>query len=94
MSKNHDIVANRIAKKFNVFYNAGRGPDIMKYPMVVEVVLSSEVEKGMKYLEDFEGPSYLAGVTSKAIEKARKTTKGTCIGVMDQYGKILKRSTR
>ena len=45
MSKNHDIVANRIAKKFNVFYNAGRGPDIMKYPMVVEVVLSSEVEK-------------------------------------------------
>lgn len=94
MSKMHDIVAKRIAKKFDVFYNAGRGPDIMKYPMVIEVVLSKDVEKGMNNLTDFEGPSYLAGVTSKAIEKARKVAKGTCIGVMDQNGKILKRSTR
>ena len=94
MSKIHDIVANRIAKKLNTSYNRGRGPDIYKYPTVVEVVLAHEVEKGMESIKMFEGPTYLAGATQLAIERTKKHAKGTSIGVMDQFGKILKRSTR
>ena len=94
MSKVHDIVANRIAKKLKTYYNPGRGPDIFKNPTVVEVVLAHEVAKKMQYIEAFEGPTYIAGATPLAIERAKKVTKGTGIGVMDQFGKILKQSTR
>ena len=94
MSKIHDIVANRIAKERDTYYNPGRGPDIFDYPTVVEVVMAHEVKKCMQYLKPFEGPTYLAGATPLAIERAKKATRGTSIGVMNQFGKILKRSTR
>ena len=37
---------------------------------------------------------YLAGVNQNAVEKALEATEGTTIGVMDNQGKIVKRSTR
>ena len=94
MSKIHDIVANRIAKKLKVFYNTGRGPDLVEYPRVVEVVLANEIEEGLRKINDFAGPTYLAGATQLAVERAKKATRGTSIGVMDPNGRILKRSTR
>ena len=94
MSKVHDMVANRIAKKLKTFYNAGRGPDILKYPTVVEVVLASGVEKGLQKVNGFQGPTFLAGATPLAVDRAKKVARGTGIGVMDQFGKIVKRSTR
>ena len=94
MSKSHDTVARRIGKKMNVFYNTGRGPDLHKYPKVVEVVMAHEVEKGIQEVKNFQGPTYIAGATKLAVERAKQATKGTSIGVMDQFGRIVKRSTR
>ena len=94
MSKVHDIVAKRIAKKFKTPYNAGYGPDIHKYPLVVEVVMAGGVEKGIQEIEDFDGPTYIAGATPLAVERAKTATRGTSIGVLDQLGRIVKRSTR
>ena len=39
-------------------------------------------------------PVYIAVATQLAIKKAITAVKGTNIGVMDQNGKIIKRSTR
>ena len=94
MPKVHDIVAHRIAKKLNTFYNVGYGPDIHKFPKVVEVVMAGEIEMGLQKVNHFEGPTYIAGATSLAVDRAKKATRGTSIGVMDQFGKIVKRSTR
>ena len=94
MAKSHDIVAKRIAENMNVFYNAGRGPDIHKYPKVVEVVMAHEVDKGIQKINGFQGPTYIAGATQLAVERAKKATRGTSIGVIDQLGRIVKRSTR
>ena len=94
MPKMHNIVAKRIAKKRNTFYNNGVGPDIFDYPTVVEVVMAHEVEKGFQKINGFDGPTYIAGATPLAVERAKKVTRGTSIGVMDQFGKIVKRSTR
>ena len=94
MSKAHDVVAHRIAKKLKTYYNAGRGPDVHKFPKVVEVVMAGGVEKGIQKVKGFEGPTYIAGATALAVERAKKATHRTSIGVMDQFGRIVKRSTR
>ena len=94
MPKAHDITAKRIAKKLNTFYNAGVGPDIHKYPTVIEVVMANEVEKVLQKLNGYQRPAFLAGATQLAVERAKQATKYTGIGVMDQFGKIVKRSTR
>ena len=94
MPKVHDIVAHKIAKKFNTYYNIGHGPDIHKFPMVVEVVMAGEIEKGLQTIKRFEGPAYIAGATALAVDRAKIATRGSNIGVMDQFGRIVKRSTR
>lgn len=94
MPKMHDIVANRIAKKRKTFYNFGAGPDIFDYPTMIEVVMAHEVEKGFQKMNGFEGPTYLAGATPLATERAQKLTRGTSIGVMNHLGNIVKRSSR
>ena len=90
----HDIVAKRIAEKMNVFYNAGRRPDVHKYPKIVEVVMAHEVDKGIQKINGFQGPTYIAGTTQLAVERAKKDSRGTSIGVMDQLCRIVKHLTR
>ena len=94
MSTLHDETAIRIAKKFQTFYNRGCGPDVFTDNIVVEVVLANSIKNAFKKLKGWQLPVYMAGSTKKATEKARIATKGTNIGVMDQNGKILKRSNR
>lgn len=93
-SKKHDDVAKKIAKKYKVDYNQGQGADIQSSRAVVEVETSSTAQDGLRQLQGYRKPVYIAGADKQAIEKALEVTKGTTIGVMDQNGNIIKRSAR
>jgi len=93
-SRSHDIAANRIAKKLGTEYNKGKGPDIKKPNMVVEVETDQTVKDGLRQLQGFRKSVYIAGSNQKAQNIVLKATKNTTVGVMDAWGKIVKRSSR
>lgn len=93
MSK-HDEVANQLAKKSGVEYNRGKGPDVNSSAKAIEVETVNTVREGLRQLQGFRKPVYIAGATKAAVEEALRHTAGTTVGVMDERGKILKRSTR
>jgi len=93
-NRSHDIAADRIARKLGTEYNRGKGPDIKKPNMVVEVETDQTVKDGLRQLQGFRKSVYIAGSNQKALNVALKTTKNTTVGVMDAWGKIVKRSSR
>jgi len=93
-SRSHDITANRIAKKLGTEYNKGKGPDIKKPKIVVEVETDQTVKEGLRQLQGFRKAVYIAGSTQKALNGAVKATQNTTVGVMDARGNIVKRSSR
>jgi len=93
-SRSHKTTANRIAGKFGVEYNDGEGVDIKSKHATVEVETSDTVAEAPGQLRGHRGPAYIAGSNQEAVEKALEVTKGTTIGVMDNQGNIVKRSTR
>ena len=93
-SKSHKTTSNKIAKKFNVDYNTGKGADIKTYEVAIEVETENTVSDGFRQLQGHKKPVYIAGTNKKAVDKAIEATKGTTVGVMDNQGKIIKKSTR
>ncbi len=93
-SRSHKITANRIAKKFKSEYNDGEGVDIKSQKATVEVETLETVSDAPSQLRGHRGPVYVAGTNKEAVEKALEVTKDTTIGVMDNQGKVIKRSTR
>ena len=93
-SRSHKTTSNRIAKKFGTEYNAGTGPDIKSSKATVEVETAETVSAAPAQLRGYKGPVYIAGTNQEAINKALEVTQGTTIGVMDNQGRIKKRSTR
>ena len=93
-TKSHKTTSNRIAKKYGVEYNDGKGVDIKSIRATVEVETPDTVNDALGQLRGHRGPVYIAGTNQEAVEKALETTKGTTVGVMDNQGKIVKRSTR
>ena len=93
-SQSHKTTANRIAKKMNTEYNAGKGVDIKSTNATIEVETSETVGDALGQLQGHRGPAYIAGTNKEAANKAMETTKGTTVGVMDNQGKIIKPSTR
>ena len=93
-SKSHKTTSNRIAKKFNTSYNNGKGVDIKSTQATVEVETPDTIGDAPGQLRGHRGPAYIAGTNKAAVEKALETTKGTTIGVMDNQGNIVKKSTR
>ena len=69
-------------------------PDINTSSQATEVETARTVEDAKRQLRGFKKPVYIAGADAEATKKALESTKGTTIGVRDQSGKILKRSTR
>ena len=47
-----------------------------------------------RQLQGHRKPVYVAGTTQEAVDKALKATQGTTIGVMNNRGKVVKKSTR
>ena len=92
--KSHKTAANRIASKLNTNYNNGEGVDIKSTRATVEVETPNTVSEAPRQLRGHRGPAYIAGTNQAAVDKALEVAEGTTIGVMDNQGKIIKRSTR
>ncbi len=93
-SKSHKTTANRIAEKYKTDYNTGKGADIKTSKIAVEVETENTVNDGFRQLRGHNKPVYIAGTNKAAVDKALEATKGTTVGVMDNQGKIVKKSTR
>lgn len=93
-SKSHRTTANRLANKYGTGYNTGKGADIKTSKIAVEVETPGTVNGGIKQLQGHKKPVYIAGTNQKAVEKALTKTMGTTVGVMDNQGNIIKKSTR
>ncbi|MBC8549420.1 MAG: hypothetical protein H8D23_07200 [Candidatus Brocadiales bacterium] len=93
-SRSHKVTSNRIANKYKTDYNTGKGVDIQKDNIAVEVEPPGTIKDGIRQLRGYKKPVYIAGTNQDAVEKALDATKGTTIGVMDNQGNIIKRSTR
>lgn len=94
MPSKHDIVANKIAKKEGVEYNKGKGPDIKTKDRGIEIESEGTIPDGLRQLQGFKKPVYIVGSTPKATKEALELTEGKTVGVMNEKGKIIKRSTR
>lgn len=93
-SRSHKTTANRIAQKLGADYNTGKGADIKTSKIAVEVETPESVAEGIQQLQGHKKPVYIAGTNQEAVEKALEASAGTTVGVMDNQGKIVKRSSR
>ena len=93
-SKSHKATASRLANKYGTTYNTGKGADVKAQKIAIEVETPGTVNGGLRQLQGHKKPVYIAGTNQSAVSKALKATKGTTIGVMDNQGKIIKKSTR
>lgn len=90
----HDITARRIANMKDVPYNRGPGPDIITPFEAIEVETVNTISDARRQLQGYRRSVYVAGADDLATQVALVYYNGTDIGVMDAFGKILKRSTR
>ena len=93
-NRSHKTAANRIAKKYGTEYNDGKGVDIKSKRATIEVETPGTVGEAPEQLRGHRGPVYIAGSNKEAVDKALEVTNGTTIGVMDNQGNIINRSTR
>jgi hypothetical protein len=93
-SRSHQVAANRIAEKYGTSYNDGKGVDIKSPRVTVEVETAETVAEAPAQLRGHRGPAYVAGANKEAVAAALDVTKAMTIGVMDNQGNIVKRSTR
>ena len=70
-SRSHLTTANRIAKKYGVEYNNGKGVDIQSGRATVEVETPGTVAGAARQLQGHRGPVYIAGSNQEAVEKAK-----------------------
>ena len=93
-SRSHRATANRIAKKHKTQYNEGKGADIQTPRIAAEVEPPESVADAMRQLRGYQKRVYIVGTNQEAVKKALEITEGTTVGVMDNQGNIVKRSTR
>ena len=94
MGAQHDRVARKTARQLQTDYNAGQGPDVITNNRVVEVETETTVTDAARQLQGFNRPVYVQGADAATTKKAAEHYKDTTIGVMDQNGNIVQRSTR
>ena len=90
----HDQTAEKLAKKEGTDYNRGPGPDIKAKQRAIEVETEATASDGLRQLQGFQKPVYIAGADAKATQAALEATEGTTVGVMNEKGKIVKSSSR
>lgn len=94
MSTMHDKTASRLAAKERVDYNRGQGPDVNSKRRAIEVETADTARDGLRQLQGFRKPVYIAGADAAATKAALDATQGTTVGVIDPRGNIVKRSNR
>ena len=90
----HNDTARRIAQRYRAEYNRKKGPDIVTDKVAIEVETAKTVSDGFRQLRGFRKPVYIAGATPQATDRALEKARDTTVGVMDQNGEILKKSSR
>ncbi len=93
-SRSHKTTAKRIAIKLNADYNNGKGVDVKANRATVEIETPDTVQDALGQLRGHKGRVYIAGTNQQAVNKALDVTQGTTVGVMDNQGNVVKRSTR
>lgn len=94
MPSKHDRVANKIAAREGADYNRGPGPDVVTRRRAIEIETKDTVTDGLRQLRGFRRPVFIAGADAEAVKAALDTARGTTVGVMDDKGNVLRRSTR
>jgi len=92
-NRSYKVTVNRLSKNLGTEPQE-EGVDIQTNNLAIEVEPERTINQGIRQLQGYKKPVYIAGVNTKAVEKALEATKGTTIGVMDNQGNIIKRSTR
>ena len=92
--RSHKTTANRLAALYSAENNRGPGADIQAEGITIEVETPETVADAGRQLSGHRGPVYVAGTNKKAVEQALDRYGDSTIGVMDNQGNIVKRSTR
>lgn len=90
----HDDAAQRLASKLGTEYNRGQGPDVQTKDQVTETETVNTIADAARQLSGFKKPVYVQGADAAATKKALERYGDTTIGVRNQQGRIVKRSTR
>lgn len=93
-SRSHKTAAKRLAGLYNAEYNPGPGADIKATGITIEVETPDTVADAGRQLKGHRGPVYVAGTNKEAVQQALDRYGDSTIGVMDNKGNIIKRSTR
>lgn len=94
-SKKHQRLANQLAVKLKAKYNPDKGVDIKTRDAAIEVEVKKEtLDHGISQLKRSRKPKKYLAVPAELTHEAIKKTKDTGIGVMNQSGKIMKRSRK
>lgn len=90
----HDVIAEKLAKKFGTKYKSHKGIDIVTKNRVIEVeTKKNSIPQGIDQVQNSSKARYLA-VNKINIKNALKAAKDTGIGVMSDTGKIIKKAGR
>ena len=93
-SRSHKTTANRLAALYNAEYNRGPGADIKASGITIEVETPETVAEAARQLRGHRGAVYVAGTNKDAVNRALERYGDSTIGIMDNRGNIIKRSTR
>ena len=94
-SQKHKRIAGQLADKLKTEYNPGKGVDIKTRDAAIEVEVSKEtLNHGISQLKRSRKPRKYLAVPEELTNEAIKKTRNTGIGVMNQSGKIVKRSRK
>ena len=93
-SRSIKITANRIARKFKTEYILGPGPDIKSSQCTIVVETEESLSEAVRKLSGYRVPVYVAVTNQKSLFVAIEKYAHTTIGVMDNQGDIVKKSTR
>ncbi len=91
--RSYKTTVNRLSKRLGTEPQE-KGADIQMNNLAIEVEPEKTISQAIMQLQGYKKSVYIAGVNQKAVEKALKATERTTIGVMDNHGKIIKRSSR
>ena len=87
-------VAKELAEKHGGRYHRGKGPDIRTDRITINVETSRTLRSACGRLRGFRGPVYIACANDADLETAKLILAGKTVGLMNNKGRILKKSTR
>ena len=87
-------VAKALAEKHGGRYHRGRGPDLRTDKITINVETSPTLRTACGRLRGFRGPVYIACANDADLENAKLILTGKTVGLMNNKGRVLKKSTR